>query len=244
MMGRHHALFGAVAWFGPASVVFSRSPSVLVLSTACAGAAAMLPDLDEPGSSVAHVLEPVSGAVSEAMAALCGGHRKASHSLIGVAVVTVLMALALLSPVAAAVAVGLLLLIAFRGLGPPGLRHGVLVLAMSGACAYGVAASRLDVAWLPWAVGVGYVLHLVGDMLTAGGVPLFWPSKRRVAWPVLGHTNSGRERVFGVGLLVLAVGLILASGLVQHLHLAHLSGIYDRYERKLRIVRHGAGLSG
>ena len=52
----------------------------------CAGAS-LLPDLDEPGSTVSHVLEPVSGAVSYALARVCDGHRKASHSLIGVALV-------------------------------------------------------------------------------------------------------------------------------------------------------------
>ena len=59
----------------------------LAFDAICTGAS-LLPDVDEPGSTVSHVLESVSGAISYALTRVCDGHRKESHSLIGVALVT------------------------------------------------------------------------------------------------------------------------------------------------------------
>ena len=61
--------------------------------------------------------------------------------------------------------------------------------------------------WVPAALGLGWLVHLIGDMLTTGGVPLLWPYRRRVAWPVLARTGSAREALFGAALLVAVVVL-------------------------------------
>lgn len=217
MMGRHHALLGAVAWCVPASLATHWGAPTLALSTACAGAAATLPDLDEPGSSVAHAFGIVSQAISATMRKVCGGHRQASHSLVGIVVVGALSASALASPMAAAVVVGILMLIGFRVVAPPGLRHGAVVLVVAAASAYAVVNRHLGVSWLPAAVGFGYAAHLIGDMLTTGGVPLLWPSHRRYASPVLGHTGSGRERL--LGLVLAGIAILLAVHLLDGAHL-------------------------
>lgn len=220
-MGRHHALLGAVVWLAPAAALGPHSLSALVASTATCGAAAMLPDLDEPGSTVAHVLEPVSGAVSVVMKRWCGGHRQASHSLLAVGGVGVMAFVCSLSRDAVAVAIGLLMLLAFRGLAPSGFRRGTIALVASVGAGVAVALGRLGVAWFAIAVPVGYVAHLIGDMLTTGGVPLLWPSRQRYQLPLLDHTGSTRETVFAGVLWAVALLVLVGAG-VWHEGVSHL----------------------
>lgn len=84
-----------------------------------------------------------------------------------------------------------------------------------------VGVDHISLAWLPIWVAAGYGVHLVGDMLTSGGVPLLRPLRRRVAAPLLGHTGSTRERVLGVLLLLVVVLLALQPiglMLLSHMH--------------------------
>lgn len=69
--------------------------------------------------------------------------------------------------------------------------------------------------WLPAAIMIGFVTHLIGDFLTIGGLPLLWPFNPRpplallplrmvwmpngyFAFPILGKTGSKREWLLGV----------------------------------------------
>src|SRR5699024_3728875 len=87
--------------------------------------------------------------------------------------------------------------------------------------------------WLPYAIGVGVFIHCVGDSLTTGGVPWFWPwtiaspdalqtvtmSVAVILWVwrlygffailLLGNTTSGRVRFLGVLMTVYIVYLSL-----------------------------------
>jgi len=214
MMGRHHALLGVTLWTAPAIEVFGvRHWHEIAASSIVCGAAAMLPDIDEPGSTVAHVLEPVSGLVSKAMNEFCGGHRQASHSLLAVGIIALIGWGLTLNHIALAVASALLVLLAFRGLAPVGLRHGVLVVLIAGLAGVAVALGRVNMAWFPIALSAGYTIHLLGDMLTSGGVPLLWPDHRRIAFPVLSHTNSMRETVFAISLwFILSISILSTIG--------------------------------
>ena len=65
-------------------------------------------------------------------------------------------------------------------------------------------------AWLPWAVALGCLAHLVGDWLTPEGVPLCWPWRHRFELPLLDiHTDRWVERCI-VAPLLLAVVLLAA----------------------------------
>ena len=81
MMGRHHALSGALVWFGVAGVAMHKTahPVELIATTAVCAASSVLPDIDEPGSSVARSLGAVSETISRITNKVCGGHRHASH---------------------------------------------------------------------------------------------------------------------------------------------------------------------
>ena len=211
MMGRDHAALGALVALGAGRLAGLSAPELLCVAGTVAGAA-LLPDLDEPGSSVAHMMEPVSGAVAAITKRIAGGHRKATHSLIGLGVVTGLTVflahVSLTSGVPASIVmVGIAYAIAARALFPVGLRPGHLAALVIGAAGAYATWRYVGLGWAPWAIAGGVAMHFVGDILTKGGVPLFWPNTYHVEWPVLGHTDSGRERVVGIVMIAAVVGL-------------------------------------
>ena len=90
MMGHTHALAGAVAWLGLvpflADYGMKMTPGEIVAgSVVCAGAA-LLPDMDHHSGSIANALGPVTKVLCKGVAAISGGHRHATHSLMFVLV--------------------------------------------------------------------------------------------------------------------------------------------------------------
>lgn len=226
MMGRHHALSGALAWFGAAGVAMHETshPIDLIAVTAVCAAAAVLPDIDEPGSSVARSLGAVSETVSKVTNKVCGGHRTASHSFLGAAVVGGLTFWATTNLIATAAVFAFLIFLAWYTLMPI-LRHGLIALGVGAGAGIWVMQGHFNASLLPIAVTFGYLVHLCGDMLTQDGVPLFWPIARHFRLPILGHTGSGRESVLFVVMLCALVGLIYTSGVWHHIiPVGHLAG--------------------
>ena len=100
-MGPSHAACGAAAWVALTAdytlkladltipigwgVLPVGNAGVVTGALICAGAA-LLPDLDHPGGTVARSLPPLSGWLSRAVVRVAGGHRRATHSLLGLAV--------------------------------------------------------------------------------------------------------------------------------------------------------------
>lgn len=100
-MGPSHAACGAAAWIALTAdytlnladlsipIGFGVLPvgdaGVVTGALICAGAA-LLPDLDHPGGTVARSLPPLSGWLSRIVVKVAGGHRRATHSLFGLAV--------------------------------------------------------------------------------------------------------------------------------------------------------------
>lgn len=100
MMGRSHALSEAVVWLcGCAgAAVWGAQPAAgtVVVGAAVAAGAALLPDIDHPGSVVARSLGPVTCVIARGTAAgaaalrrsscgCCtgrGGHRAVTHTLV------------------------------------------------------------------------------------------------------------------------------------------------------------------
>lgn len=209
MMGRDHAALGALVGLGVARLGGLHPAATLAAAGVVAGSA-LLPDIDEPGSTVAHLAEPLTGAVAWVTKRLAGGHRCATHSLLGVAVSAVVAWGCLEVSVtrgvpAVVILIGLAYAICFRSLVPPLLRPGHLVALAAAAAATWATWRYVGVGWALWAVPLGVALHLVGDVVTSGGVPLLWPRKAHYALAILGHTNSLAEKVTGLVLLGLVV---------------------------------------
>jgi inner membrane protein len=160
VLARSHALTGAATYLlvAPRTGLLTTAAG----ATVCA-AAALLPDLDHPNSTVARSF-PGGRVLARIVADLTGGHRGLTHTLPAVALA---YALALLAP------------------GP---------------------------SWLPLAIGLGWAVHIAGDLLTCGGVPLWWPlSRRRVSLPLCGRTGGMRESVLAVAMVVVGVGGLLST---------------------------------
>lgn len=234
MMGTSHAASGAAVWLAltatsiPALGAYELEPATVLLGVGVAAGAALLPDADHHNATIAHSVPIVGRAAAGVVGAVSGGHRKGMHSLLAVAAVIFgMLYLGQLTwqpdgwdttiHLGAAIAAGACVTFAVK----------VLKVVRSWPLAWLVGAgfgllvgllSPEQTGWLPWAIGAGYLTHILGDMLTAGGVPLLWPLPIRppktwsavpflsevwlphgaFALPVLGKTGSWREQLLFV----------------------------------------------
>ncbi|HEY8717491.1 metal-dependent hydrolase [Pengzhenrongella sp.] len=236
MMGGHHAISGAAAWIAvTATVPFTLgleplpTTSVVLGSLVTAGAA-LLPDVDHTSATIAQSGGMFTKGISSAAGAASGGHRHGMHSILAVAGFTagtiflgrwwavlpnlgnvpVGSALMLLALVACA---NKALKISPKGIARLWVSAAVVVLAV-------LKYAPHELTWLPTSVMVGVIVHLLGDMITTGGVPLLWPwvpkppnflddvpilsriwkPNGNLALPVLGNAGSKREWVLCIGL--------------------------------------------
>ena len=231
MMGGHHAASGAAAWVAVTAttpIAFGWYPvsdvGIITGALVCAGAA-LLPDADHHSGTIAHSLPPVSEGVTRAIAAVSGGHRGGTHSLLGVAVFTAFAWAAgrvyvhthtfgdvLIGPGIVAV---LLISFALRALRLTKTSTAWSWLASLVLAALVAVFAPEEWYWMPFCVGLGGLVHLLGDLLTTNGIPLLWPIRFRsprwvrkhralpfddvwraggnVSVPLLGDAGSWRE---------------------------------------------------
>jgi len=198
MMGRDHALSGAVAFAALGPTLHVTGAHLAAGVVLCAGAG-VLPDIDHRDTSISGSFGFLTEGFSWLVAKLSGGHRHGTHSLVGIAVFTAGAFAAgvyqLSGPkvsgighpafswhiVPAVVFLSLLYSAALRALHVGG-HHGDL-LGIAGAvitCYAGWDLTRLPVgSWhvplLALATALGCAAHIAGDELTHGGCPIFWP---------------------------------------------------------------------
>jgi membrane-bound metal-dependent hydrolase YbcI (DUF457 family) len=180
MLGHSHALSGAVTGIAAGIFLHLPVPQIAALAGFTAGMA-LLPDLDKCGSSPARCLGFLSEAIAWVAGRISGGHRHATHSVLGVAVFTALAwascqfrhdwagkaGLALLLTLSAAAALEALRIA--RG-------HAADLIAI--AIAAGVVWSGFGLRLIPLAVLIGCATHIAGDMLTDSGCMLGFPVLR------------------------------------------------------------------
>ncbi|MEU2032915.1 metal-dependent hydrolase [Nocardia amamiensis] len=214
MLGHSHATSGALAWSAAAAVLpvtVLTYPALqdatghlgtvdLLLGVFLTAGAALLPDADHPDGTIAHALGPITHTACRLISWISGGHRRATHSLAFVAAVafgtwagehwlgrwfTLSLVFFLL-----ALAVRALHLCpsgnGFKSWGP------IVVLATGGTFAMEHWIADKPV-WLPFAVGLGALAHLLGDCLTDRGCRLFWPFDVRVSFPIIDRTGNKVE---------------------------------------------------
>jgi membrane-bound metal-dependent hydrolase YbcI (DUF457 family) len=87
MMGRSHVTSGAVAWLGVAVALAMAPPALVLGAVVCAGAA-VIPDIDHPGSGISRTFGPITGQFARLVQWVSGGHRNGTHSKLGSAVFT------------------------------------------------------------------------------------------------------------------------------------------------------------
>jgi membrane-bound metal-dependent hydrolase YbcI (DUF457 family) len=233
MLGRDHALLGGLGYLAVAPLIL-HGPTWQELGVGCVTSAAfaLLPDIDEPGSTVSRKLGPISRSVSHFTNAVAGGHRQATHSFLFAALVGIATWFALFNPMAMAIIVAASFMLVFRMLLPGVLRYvpliGLASLALAWASAYWAYHLASPTAglvppssqWLLLATVGGCLWHLVGDGMTVEGVPILWlpgvPALKnfRVAVPIVGHCGSERESLLGGVMGIALVWLAFAAVIV------------------------------
>ena len=258
MMGAHHAACGAAAWVAattqvevhagrwlpvlPESVtlgvgLLDVSPVGVVTGALVTAGAALLPDADHHSATIAHSLPPLSNLFCAGVGAIAGGHRRGTHSLLGVAAFVAVAFVAGLWTVETVdfgtvyPGAGLLtvLLVSFAAKAlkiiPDRMRKSPWAVGLT-AGAFITAFAPEEQFWFPLAVGIGVVVHILGDMLTTGGCNPVYPFRLRrprslakmpviaqvwrpngnIAVPVLGNAGSLREWCLLVPVSLYALG--------------------------------------
>jgi membrane-bound metal-dependent hydrolase YbcI (DUF457 family) len=235
MMGHTHALAGAAAWLGIVPLLADHGMrmtpgQVLAGAVVCAGAA-LLPDLDHHDGSIANAFGPVTHVLCRIVAAVSGGHRHATHSLL----FCLLTALGAdwLATNAVQVWWGVLFLLIGLGLRGVGIRvpereHFNVLLngAIAGGLTYAMAGMHfagpgIDIfgyvlGWAGLAVGLGGLTHVLTDCLTPEGCPVLWPIGFRMEVPVVPRTDGLMEKwvvtpLLTLGIVILAVRSTVGS---------------------------------
>lgn len=206
VLGHSHAISGAFAWAALAPTVppllFDQTLSThtVIVGTALAAGAALLPDMDHHNGTIANALGPVTKLVTKVVENVSGGHRHATHSLLFAAVAGA-GTWAGVHYVGRYFAVGVtfvLLALAAIALhlhpGGDGIRAwGPVVIAASLGTVMIDAWLPDEPGWLPYLVAFGCLVHLAGDFLTDRGVPLLWPIRTRFEIPIISRTGNKVE---------------------------------------------------
>jgi len=216
VLGHSHALSGLAIGAGTLPWAPVQGTAAQVAWVAAVGGFSMLPDLDQRGSTISRMWGPISDVPSGLVGKVAGGHRWGTHD-------------AVLGPVAfGALALGaanaywssLLLMALAIGLALQALHFvipgraettvlGNLVLSWGGA--WYLLDAAPSPAWLPYAVALGVLVHIVGDAITTAGVPtpLLWlvHRGRLVFFPM--RTGATVEKAVLVPLFVVLAALFL-----------------------------------
>jgi len=97
MMGHTHWIIGGASWLGALSAANVAGNAPLSLGMVAGGWAiatvsALVPDIDTKNSMASKSLGPVTEAISFGIRKLFGGHRKITHSLLGLGLVMLTLA--------------------------------------------------------------------------------------------------------------------------------------------------------
>jgi membrane-bound metal-dependent hydrolase YbcI (DUF457 family) len=177
MMGRSHALSGALAFAG-VSLVYPLSPAELVIGAAVTTGAALLPDIDHPQATVSNTFGPITRVFSWAIRTLAGGHRVGTHSIAGIAALALLAqaGVNLRHSTTGRVILSVVLILALSGVVRlfkiPGYLDDFLPVPIAAGI---VCFTSIPLAVVPPALALGCSIHVLGDMLTKQKIPIFWP---------------------------------------------------------------------
>lgn len=212
MLGRNHALSGAVAWLAVAPAATGLPADELAVGGLVCAGAALAPDVDHPGSSVSRRLGLAGQATGAAVNAVAG-HRGITHSLLFVALAAVgawAVVAVPATPLPAAITAGVIVALGARLLAAPlRSRRAALLSLAGGAATVGLVYSGTVALgwWFTAAVAGGVALHLAGDLATDSGIPLLAPiTGRRVS---LGLFRTGGLVEHAASLVMLAAVALL-----------------------------------
>jgi LexA-binding, inner membrane-associated putative hydrolase len=205
MLGKSHLFYGTSAG-GVLALALAHPPHVWLLAEAAAagGIGGLLPDLDEPGSTISNAPRILGGM---ARRLLRRATRRTPLRLLGVLAGLLVGFVAMVLNVVSRTLSSLVRLVAG---GHREGSHWLPVWAVLSAVAYTMTAPLLG----PWAaVGfcAGYLSHLVGDGCTRAGIPLVPSTAARLHLlpPLLRiRTGSAGETMFTATYIVTLVAVV------------------------------------
>ncbi|WP_240615044.1 metal-dependent hydrolase [Arthrobacter ruber] len=213
------------------------SPVGVITGALVTAGAALLPDADHHSATIAHSLLPLSNIMCAGIGKIFGGHRHGTHSLLGiVAFIAVAWVAGLWTMQTESFGTiypgaGLLtmLLVAFAAKAlkmiPDGLKKSPWAVGLA-AGAFVTAFAPNEQFWFPMAMGIGVIVHILGDRMITGGCNLvhpfiirppgaigaipvinwMWKRNGYFAVPVLGNVGSIREWCLLVPISAYAIG--------------------------------------
>ncbi|GAA1146593.1 membrane-bound metal-dependent hydrolase YbcI (DUF457 family) [Kitasatospora gansuensis] len=222
MMGHSHAVSGAMLYAGTAPFLAPMmfdvhlAPADVMMGTILAAGAALLPDLDHHDGTIANFLGPISKVLCRFVAWASGGHRKATHSLLFVALMGggTWAGVSFLGRNFTLAMTFFLIALAIRALRlhPPG-DGPTMWITIIGLSVLGTAGMNNWMpnapGWLPYAVALGTLAHLLGDCLTKKGAPLLWPHKERYEVVLIKRTGNSVETKVLVPIMSVATFVLL-----------------------------------
>jgi len=189
-MGRTHLLSGAASFVAAIELgkwLLDRqfNPSEILVGTAVCAGAALLPDTDQERSTASLTFSVLSQAVARIIGKISGGHREATHSLLGIGAFTGLAWLLLnlrgnlIGQVLFVHFLSFLLGACMRALHMKAFKRDHLVglgnYLVSTVIAYGLTRFNVGLSVIPLAVGFGVYIHILWDSCTDSGCPILWP---------------------------------------------------------------------
>jgi membrane-bound metal-dependent hydrolase YbcI (DUF457 family) len=221
MLGHSHALSGMAAGAAAGEFVLHLPvPGTFGLAAFTAGMA-LLCDLDKCGSCPARSLGILSEGVAWFIGKAFGGHRHLTHSIIGIAIFTILAWLSCYCRHDWGGRIGLGLLITLSvagGLEALHITRGTLADLIGVAVAAAVIRFGLGLTLIPLAVAIGASTHVAGDMLTDSGCMLLYPfSKHRfhLLPELLQFTTGTDPELYGVDPVLTGMLLVLGGWAVD-----------------------------
>jgi membrane-bound metal-dependent hydrolase YbcI (DUF457 family) len=177
MLGHSHSLSGACTGLAAGICLGLSLPPTAALAGFTAGMA-LLADLDSVGSCASRSLGFLSKAVAYVIRGISGGHRHATHSVVGIAAFTGLayLACAFRSDDAGKAGLALLVTLAVSaGIEALHLPDGHMADVIGMGVAAAVVWHGFGLALIPLAVVLGCCTHVIGDACTDSGVRIFYP---------------------------------------------------------------------
>ena len=216
VLGHSHALSGLAA--GAATLPWAPVHGTVaqVAWISAAGGFAMLPDLDQQGSTISRMWGPATDAPSGLVGTVARGHRWGTHdAILGPVVFGLLAYLAAGAYWSRLLLMSLDIGLALRALHfvIPGRAENTVIgnLVLSWGGAYLLLEHSPGPAWLPYAVAVGVLTHIAGDFLTKEGVPvpLFWLVRRSRLAPIHLRTGAFVEQAVLVPAFLVAIAVFV-----------------------------------
>jgi len=248
MMGGHHAMTGAAAWIAVTATaghglgLFPVTPVGTITGALLCAGSALLADADHGSATISQSVPVLGKFVTTGLSRASGGHRHGLHGLLAILCAWLLATgLGFLlwqpswwpQPVAIGPAVMTAATIAFaaKALKLSTGSWRVAWLIGVGFAAFIALFAPEQQSWFVVCITLGYGVHLAGDFLTTGGLPLLWPWIPKppkwwgkipllnsmwsrggyMALPVLGNAGSVREWILLVPVTLYAgYGILVA----------------------------------